>query len=100
MRQPPVLASCIEIYYFIAAVVKVTDVKVTFTFTRINVIHKEQKFTHLRNDAVMVSLWVFIGVMGIYGCLWVFMALYRCLGVLYLKIKNIAYFLIQTPKKI
>ena len=37
-------------------------------------------------------LWVF---MGIYGCLWVS----GCLWVLYLNIKNIAYFFIQEPQK-
>ena len=49
------------------------------------------------------SLWMF---MGIYECTWmswVSMGIYgwhECLWVLYLNIKNIAYFLIQEPKKI
>ena len=63
-------------------------------------------------------LWVFMGVyrcswippgvygfLGVYGRLWVseFMGIYKHHGylcVLYLNIKNIAYFLIQEPQKI
>ena len=61
-------------------------VKVTFTFTRANVIHREQKFTHklaLRNDGVVV----FMGGMGVYECrgvygfLWVPMGFWVFLGV-------------------
>ena len=80
-------------------------VKVTFilTFTRTNVIYREQKFTHklayaqwclcvLRNDAwvsmdiygflwVSGYLWVSWVSMSIYSCIWVFIGTYRCLWV-------------------
>ena len=42
-------------------------------------------------------LWI---SMVAYGYLWVFMGIYGCLWVIYLKIENIAYFLIQEPQKI
>ena len=82
----------------LSAGVKVTFI---FIFTRANIIDGEQKFTHivslhLRNDAVVVSLWVFVGVMaclyvsmsfwvsvGLYGCLWVPMGVYECHGYLW-----------------
>ena len=57
---------------------------------------------------VSECLWVFTGVMDVYGCLWGFMGFWvsmdtygchKCLWVLYLKIKNIAQFLIQEPHK-
>ena len=141
-------------------------VKVTFifTFTRVNIIggiKSSHISLHLCNDAIVVSLWVFMGVMhgclwvfmsvygylwvfmsfcgclwvyigvdgvlwvygclwvswvsmclwvsicvcgflGVYGCLWVSgsMGIYGCLCVLYLNMKNIAYFLIQETQKI
>ena len=68
-------------------------VKVTFIFTfiRANIIDAEQKFTHkfafAYNHAVVVSLWVFMGVMNVYGCLRVsgclsiYMGICRCLWV-------------------
>ena len=63
-------------------------VKVTFifTFTRANVIRREQKFTHNLHFSLL-PLWVFMGVVGICGCLWmiigfwVFMGVYKCLWV-------------------
>ena len=57
-------------------------------------------------------IWVPMGVYGyfwVFGCLWEFMDFWvsmstygwhECLWVLYLNIKNIAYFLIQEPQKI
>ena len=54
-------------------------------------------------------LWIFMGVMAVYGCLlgfmdfWVSMGTYgwhECLWVLYLNIENISYFIIQEPQKI
>ena len=53
--------------------------------------------------------WVFMGVMGDYGCLGGFMGFWVSMGtygwheylcILYLNIKNIAYFFIQESQKI
>ena len=67
--------------------VKVTSI---FTFTRATIIDGEQSLhisLHLRNDAVVGVLWVFMGAMDVYGCLWVSgylwvpMGVYECLWV-------------------
>ena len=62
-----------SVLLLLPAGVKVSSI---FTFTRTNM-----------NDTVVVSLWVFMGVMDVYGCLWVFgrlcvpMGVYECLWV-------------------
>ena len=65
---------------------------------------------NLRNDIVVVLLWVLMDVIGNYGCLWMPMSSWVSMGVygfLWVpmgvygnsNIKNIAYFLIQEPRR-
>ena len=48
---------------------------------------------------VSECLWVFMGVMCVYGCLWGFMDSRVSMDIIF-KHENIAYFLIQEPQKI